>query len=514
MNLRKISLNNYGLFRGEHHIDLSTKRGKPIILFGGKNGAGKTTLLEALHLCLYGATALGERLSREAYAGLLSQRIHSSTSLLVQPTFASVSITFEHADVGRVCKYDVCRSWERSASGRVSEQLKVTRNDQELSDLTAEQWQDFVRELIPPGVSRLFFFDGEKIQQLAEDTSDQMELGLSIKALLGTDLIERLQADLSIYRTRIVKTIARSEGPSEFEIISQNVSQCEERVHGLNEARSLTEARLVEIRNSISRVEHQITAEGGAFTRNRDAQIAKREAARAAISMLEQQLRQLCQGLLPFTLSATLCRELKSELLREDDEQRLAAGRTLLEEVQIDVLRQIDSRSWLPDSLKLSPKVLASLTAKLRESVQAPLKSRLSNKKRADHEPQIHRLSSTESRQLLQWIDGALNGLPERVREISGELETEYRNLQRAEEALKRIPSDDVLAPLVSEMQALNQAYGEMSAKALHETELDPAQRRQIGRPPAETRRRSSQVEPRSDGRQSESAASRKFRQR
>ena len=110
MILRNITLNNYGLFRGEHQIDLTTRPGKPIVLFGGKNGAGKTTLLEAVHLCIYGSLALGERLSKEAYTSLLAQRIHSSPALLVQPAFASISLAFDYADVGRQHRYEVRRS--------------------------------------------------------------------------------------------------------------------------------------------------------------------------------------------------------------------------------------------------------------------------------------------------------------------------------------------------------------------------------------------------------------------
>ena len=37
MILRNITLNNYGLFRGEHKIDLTTSPGKPIVLVGGKH---------------------------------------------------------------------------------------------------------------------------------------------------------------------------------------------------------------------------------------------------------------------------------------------------------------------------------------------------------------------------------------------------------------------------------------------------------------------------------------------
>ena len=50
----------------------------------------------------------------------------------------------------------------------------------------------------PFGVSELFFFDGEKIADLAEDDTG-LNLGDSIKKLLGLDVIDTLRADLGIY---------------------------------------------------------------------------------------------------------------------------------------------------------------------------------------------------------------------------------------------------------------------------------------------------------------------------
>ena len=68
------------------------------------------------------------------------------------------------------------------------EHLDLQRDGEALDDLGTEHWQDFVRDLIPLGVSQLFFFDGEKIQQLAEDTTDQQTLAEAIKSLLGLDI--------------------------------------------------------------------------------------------------------------------------------------------------------------------------------------------------------------------------------------------------------------------------------------------------------------------------------------
>src|SRR4051812_35820507 len=116
MHVNTIGLINFGVFRGRHSIDLRTAPNKPVILFGGKNGAGKSTIMEAVYLCLYGSLAAPARMSKEQYTGYLQQKIHTSPNLLVQPTFASVSIEFSYADLGRVHAYEVTRSWGKASS--------------------------------------------------------------------------------------------------------------------------------------------------------------------------------------------------------------------------------------------------------------------------------------------------------------------------------------------------------------------------------------------------------------
>ncbi|MFR9799875.1 AAA family ATPase, partial [Streptomyces sp. MS06] len=54
MLLRNITLHDFGAYRGEQSLDLTTTPGRPIVLIGGMNGCGKTTLLDALQLVLYG----------------------------------------------------------------------------------------------------------------------------------------------------------------------------------------------------------------------------------------------------------------------------------------------------------------------------------------------------------------------------------------------------------------------------------------------------------------------------
>ena len=204
MILKKLTVNNFGVFRGEHSFSLEPKGSRAIVLFGGKNGAGKSTLFEAIRLCLYGSRTVGAA-SRNAYRELLNSRIYTNSKLLIQPSFASISLELEYSNSGKVLTYEITRSWARPNGHRSSESLEVKCDGELLDDVAAETWQDFVQELIPSGISELFFFDGEKIQRLAEDETDNAALNDAVTSLLGLGLVDRLHADLNIYLSRLSK---------------------------------------------------------------------------------------------------------------------------------------------------------------------------------------------------------------------------------------------------------------------------------------------------------------------
>ena len=229
MIFHRLTLNNFGLFCGEQMLNLTPRvkyqKHRPVILIGGKNGSGKTTLLEAVRLCLYGFRSLGNRVSRNEYYDYLASTIHHSQTSLFQPESASVTLEFEHVHSGIKDHYCIQRQWEtrQSAKEPIRESLILHKNGKSLSEFEADHWQDFLNELIPIGLSQLFFFDGEKIQALAEDASSHAFLADSIKSLLGVDLVERLQSDLSIYLNRSKKETDSDRLAKEIDRIEQEL---------------------------------------------------------------------------------------------------------------------------------------------------------------------------------------------------------------------------------------------------------------------------------------------------
>ncbi len=466
MIFTQLTLTDFGIFRGRQTIALTPRPRRPIILFGGKNGAGKSTLLEAIRVCLYGPAAFGGPLSKEAYLTYLGGRIHSNPNLLIQPTFASVSLEFQYAETGTIHSYQVTRSWERRGSQKLVEQLDVLRNGQPLDDISTEHWQDFVRDLIPSGVSQLFFFDGEKIQQLAEDTTDQQTLADSIKSLLGLDVVERLQTDVAIYLSRVTKSNQSKESTREIEELEQEVTHLRHLIDDGQVTRGQQESKLVELRGAIQRVESKMASAGGTFARNRDSLIQAQATLKAGIRQQEEGLKHLCAGLLPFALSPKLCLQLRDQLLQEERAAQLEAGLNLLKDAKEEIVRRVESRSFWAALPEMPGSTQSKLGKHLIKTIRQPVKA-----EQVGQLDLIHQASSTDRQQLLSWISQAMSDIPKTITTSTAELEQLYRQLEQAEASLRKIPEDDVLKPLVEELHGLHHELAEVATQAMAKEE-------------------------------------------
>ena len=230
MIINSLSLCDFRVFRGRHEFDLAprVKRGrqKPIILFGGLNGAGKTTLLLAVRLVLYGPQALGQSMTKKAYDTFLSSSIHNSPTSVLQASNSWIEMSFDYSRDAETHTYHVRRSWSKTSNG-VKEHLTITDPNNKAKGLSTEQTQAFLSELIPIGLSELFFFDGEKVADLAEDQTGKV-LQHAFRKLMGLDVIDRLRSDLS----NVVREQLRQGSPAELE---QEISGLEKQLNELSQ---------------------------------------------------------------------------------------------------------------------------------------------------------------------------------------------------------------------------------------------------------------------------------------
>ena len=473
MIFHQLTLKDFGLFCGEQTFLLTPRvryrKRRSIILIGGKNGAGKTTILEAVRLCLYGARSLGSRVNRSTYHEYLASMIHHSQATSLQPKEASVALEFEHVHSGEKDLYHIERQWQIRQSTRepVKESLIIHKNNELLSDFEAEHWQDFLNELIPIGLSQLFFFDGEKIQGLAEDASSHIFLADSIKSLLGVDLVERLHSDLKIY-------LNRSKKDTDPDQLSQTINSAEIELRDLEtqlscvaERKAILKTQIDEIETQITHQEEQFAREGGNYAQQREVLKAQQSVLKEKIETLGSQIREVCNGLLPFSLTPSLCRQLRDRLIKESEIEEWNSAQRVLEERNQRLLGGLTGDGFWKSVLdqQLSPDIRDSIT----ERIVNLLSEQLQPSETFEDFHQVHHLSMPESQQLLSWIDLCLSEIPEKFHELNEQFDESNRQLQRVETALGRAPSDEVLKPLMQKLSNLNQQFGGLQNQAQDE---------------------------------------------
>ncbi len=318
MLLRSIGLENFGVYAGVNELDLVPRRRKggarPIVLIGGKNGAGKTTLLEAVRLALYGRRALGARVAQADYEAYLRGCVHRGSG----GRAAAVALEFDYAEAGVVHRYRVRREWT-ARDRSVVENLVLTKDGIPITAVPREEWHHFLQELIPPGVLQLFFFDGEKIREIADGEEDNEQLAEAVRGLLGIELVGRLRTDLGLFLARHQREEDGAATSARLEVVTRDIASLER--HALTLAEKVAE--LVAQRESQARAAEQVrrrfVAEGGDAAVHRARIETERDDVRRRIARALQDLRELANKLLPFAMAPRLIERFRAALAGAGD---------------------------------------------------------------------------------------------------------------------------------------------------------------------------------------------------
>lgn len=471
MFLSKLTVQNFGQFRDKHVFDLITRdpqgNVKPIILFGGKNGAGKTTLFEAFRLCLYGGTLPEFQIKGMNYQNYIKSRIHRSPRLVLQPVTASITVDFEYARLGKIERYTVERRWHRTEE-HIEEEFHISIDGEELDGLEASQWQDFIKELIPVGVSKLFFFDGEQIQALAQDNTDEIHLRQSFYSLLGLDLVDRLKSDLHLRLTKSAREADREFGKKldMFEREQRKLENEKEKI--LQESSQLQNSLEIKKKNAAV-LEDKVAREGGSFAKKREQLKQDKALLEAEIDRIYKEISALCEGLLPFTFVPDYCNSLKERLTTEEAKQIQYLTASQITKSLTSVRRHAIAAVRRTERDK---KIKVKLAKELERIFERQIRKNSIRKGKGKSDLKIiHHLSNYDKDRILGWIDLVLEDIPKRMKHLSTKLERLTIQLQKTGDQLSKAPSDDIIAPLIKDLNKLNQDIGHIEGKMKANTE-------------------------------------------
>ena len=462
MIINKITIENYGVFCGRHvfvlHSDKQTKKHKPIILFGGMNGAGKTTLFNAIKLCLYGDEIPDQR-RNGSYKAFLKGKIHQSVDLPIQSNYASVEIEFQYSKNGKLNTFIVERQWEVD-QGKIIENLNVKQDGESLDGLERESWQEFVKELIPVGLSQLFFFDGEKIQKMMSDDSNK-EFKKSIKAMFGLDLVERLKADLRIYRTKHLMEKTSVPLEKERKELESRLSLIKANKRMLEDQKSTLANDVKKTQNRIAEYKDKFTSQGGNYLENRESLISTKSALEKEIEVVKEKLRDLCSGLLPISLAPVLAKRLKSQIIKENEFKDNMTASKLLSKKSRTFLKSINSKGFLSEVVDLKSVDLK----KIRKHLEEELNIHFGREDKQEKLKILHGMSQQQSSIISYNIDSSLTDMPDKINDLTREYERKFRKLQKTQVCIQRVPDDELVRPMYDKLNELYKEFGGLESE-------------------------------------------------
>lgn len=376
MHFLNIELYNYGIYKGKHNISLSDQdSGKNVTLVGGMNGRGKTTILDSIFLCLYGRKST-EYITgkKEAYHKLLKDHINKSAE--DKSSYIKLIMEMDDDD-GTIIT--VTRAWKMSGK-KIDTTLQVEKNGIDDSYLS-ENWEYYVEELIPFGIAKFFFFDNEKISQIADDDAFD-KIKDSIKSVMGVTTIESLCAHIEKIRKEKNSNLKKSGSDlltKESEELTQNIEDAETIIRNLFAQKASLIPKLAKLNDKLEQTEQVFWKKGGNLGLNhddilRDQHTLKEQAA----SLKEEAIALASNPATPLCLCNPLTISAYNKICSEENARAKKYSLPVVSTLYDSLLKEFQGEfSETSDSYKLLTTIIEHQLNELKQEAQSDSSSSL-----------------------------------------------------------------------------------------------------------------------------------------
>ena len=447
MIFEQLIIHNFGIYKGRHTIALAPKsEKKPIILFGGLNGGGKTTFLDALQLTLYGKFARCSNRGNLGYDDYLRETINRHSPA---EEGASLELTFSSYVDGELQTYQVKRFW-RSAGKTIKETMEVIHNGQ-LDQVMTDQWYEYVDEFIPLSISSLFFFDGEKIEALADPEGSADLIRTGITSLLGLDIVDKLGTDLNALLRNGISTSTKTKAkPKDLAATSKQKAELQElnnREKGLGVNLASTTTAIDNYTKEIKTLKSSYRSAGGELFDQREAMTENLSNIQSNIENKEALLRKYAEGFAPMMLVEELLWQTLAQAKDEGNGRQIKQFLEKTEARDKKVIQHLEKKGADSDTIKL-------------------LKDKLlvENRSQTKKIPKDFYLDTP-----LEAFNGLTPDLFNELRENAKVISAEIANLEEqrinAERNLAAVPEEAVIADIQKQLSHTEDALVQEKAK-------------------------------------------------
>lgn len=375
MIFTELVIENFGAYAGRQVIDLRPNNSdniNPIILLGGMNGGGKTTLMDGVRLALYGQRAKCSTRGNLGYNEFLKQSINSQAKSV---DLTRIELSFEDVFEGHWQEFKIIRAWNRDIKDG-KDSLSIEREKRFDRNLEAN-WDEYIENILPLGISYLFLFDGEQVKELAELDTPPPAVVEAINNLLGLELAEKLSVDLSVLVNRKRKAIASKAQLLTIEDIENKLAEKKRNREELNKKYLNADKKLKQAYKQCDRATEKFNKQGGKIA-------AERELIEAEINKLNSQLEdkrleliKIAEGSLPLKLIQPLLINAISQGESEATSQKYKQAKGILKDRDEKLLAYLNDINLSDESIDKVNFFIKAENKKIDSSIENAVNSYL-----------------------------------------------------------------------------------------------------------------------------------------
>ena len=350
MIFTELVIENFGAYAAKQTINLRPENDgsiRPIVLIGGMNGGGKTTLMDAIRLALYGQRAKCSTRGNLGYGEFLFQSVNSQATLA---DITKIELSFEDIFEGHWQQFKIIRAWNKELKDG-KDSLSIEREDRFDSNLE-DNWDEYIENILPLGISNLFLFDGEQVKELAELDIPPPSVVEAINNLLGLELAEKLSVDLSVLVNRKRKAVANKAQLLTIEEIEQKLVVKKNNKQQLQEDFAELEKKLKQAHKQRDRAKSKFNQQGGKIAATREVIEAKIQDFNSQLEQKRQELIKLAESSLPLGLIKPLLTDAKKQGEEEVKSQQFKQAQVVLKARDQKLLNYLDDISLSAESIE------------------------------------------------------------------------------------------------------------------------------------------------------------------
>jgi DNA sulfur modification protein DndD len=260
MILERLVIKNFRQFKGEQEIIFSDNRERNVTLVHAENGFGKTTLLNAILWALYGHKGLTpdfEGKDRLIHNGLAHANRERPSELE-----AMVHLTFTHDGTRYMLSRVITLADQMVDAKKDRLSLESVRDGQTFN---LERAQHRIQAIVPEGIAKFLFFNGERIDELGLD-KNRNQVADAIHQMLGLHLLQRTIDDLKHPNVlgRFRKELADKTSYEKRELLA-SVAKLEEKIASCTTRQKTAQDEIAAIDSHISSIDAKLAANKEAY---------------------------------------------------------------------------------------------------------------------------------------------------------------------------------------------------------------------------------------------------------